>query len=211
VLGSIDAPALVRMAAKYKAVFEVVPLPGDFLRGGAPLVQVWVNGTMDHEQSAAIASKMSVASQRTMREDVLFGFRQLVDIADKALSPGINDPTTAVQVLDQLHELLYKVATGPIRSDVYRDESGKARVYVPQPSWDLFVDHALEEILLYGRQSIHVLRRMRELLIDLQKTVPNQCQAKLALFLERVETCIDTAFDDAADRSAARRLPRAVG
>jgi len=211
VLGSIDAPALVRMAAKREAIYEVVPLPGDFLRGGAALVRVWIGGALDEKHADAIAAKISVTSERTIREDVLFGFRQLVDVADKALSPGINDPTTAVEVLDQLHELLRDIASLPVRHDVYRDGNGTARVYVPQPSWPLFVDHALEEILLYGRGSIHVMRRMRSLLIDLETIVEPQERAALESFLARVETCIDDAFDDAADRAAARRLPRVLG
>ena len=106
-----------------------------------------------------------------MRNDSLFGFRQLVDIADKALSPGINDPTTAVQVLDQLHELLRKVAAQGPRSDAYNDESGTSRVLVPRTTWQGCLDHALEEILLYGRSSLHVMRRLRTLVVDLEQTV----------------------------------------
>lgn len=133
-----------------------------------------------------------------------------MDIAAKALSPGINDPTTAVQVVDQLHQLLHDVANEPLRSDVYRDVNGTPRVYVPQPAWANFVDSALEEVLLYGRKSIHVLRRLRELLIDLADSVRDVDRPKLESFLTRVETCIDAAFDDPADRAAARRLPRTI-
>ncbi len=210
VLGSIDGPALAKLAAEHDAVYEIVPQPGDFLRGDAPLVRVWLTGTIDEKHASAIHAKISIGRERTIREDVLFGFRQLVDIADKALSPGINDPTTAVEVIDQLHELLHDVANEPLRSDVYRDANGAPRVYVPQPAWANFVDSALEEVLLYGRGSIHVLRRLRELLIDLTDSVRDVDRPKLESFLARVETCIDAAFDDPADRAAARRLPRTV-
>jgi len=210
VLGSIDGPALAKLAAEHDAVYEIVPQPGDFLRGDAPLARVWLAGTIDEKHASAIRAKISLGRERTIREDLLFGFRQLVDIAAKALSPGINDPTTAVQVIDQLHELLHDVANESLRSDVYRDANGAPRVYVPQPTWANFVDSALEEVLLYGRGSIHVSQRLRELLIDLADSVRDTDRPKLESFLARVETCIDAAFEDPADRAAARRLPRTV-
>ncbi len=145
-----------------------------------------------------------------MREDVLFGIRQLVDVADKALSPGINDPTTAVQVLDELHELLRRIAAGGPRSDVYRDRAGVARVFVPRATWQQYLDHALEEILLYGRHSLHVSRRLRTLVIDLEQTVAAEYRPALAAYRQRVDVCIDEEFEAQADREAARRLPPAT-
>jgi len=209
-VSSVDSGGLVRLGAKIDAVLEVVPLIGDFLCTGAPTVRVWCSRKLEAAEADRIAAAVSIERERSMREDVLFGFRQLVDVADKALSPGINDPTTAVQVVDQLHELLRRVAAEEPRPHVHRDDAGITRLFVPQPTWEQFLDHALEEILLYGRHSLHVMRRLRSLIIDLEQTVRAEQRPALSAYLRRLESCIDEAFDVADDREAARRLPRAT-
>jgi uncharacterized membrane protein len=122
VVASIDATTLVRFGAKRDAVFEIVPLPGDFLCTGSPMVRIWCSHQLSSKEIEKVAGSVSIERERTMREDALFGFRQLVDIANKALSPGIDDPTTAVQVLDELHELLRRVAVAEPRPDVNRGQ-----------------------------------------------------------------------------------------
>jgi uncharacterized membrane protein len=209
-VASIDGATLLRIASNLDAVLEVVPLPGDSLCTGAPIVRVWCRREISSAQNDRIAGTVSIERERTMREDVLFGIRQLVDVADKALSPGINDPTTAVQVLDELHELLRRIAAGGPRSDVYRDRAGVARVFVPRATWQQYLDHALEEILLYGRHSLHVSRRLRTLVIDLEQTVAAEYRPALAAYRQRVDVCIDEEFEAQADREAARRLPPAT-
>lgn len=210
VVATIDATALTKIGMKLDAILEVVPVPGDFLCTGSPIVRVWCSHALSSSENDEIAATVSIERERTMREDALFGFRQLVDIADKALSPGINDPTTAVQVLDQLHELLRRVAESGPRPDVYRDEREVVRALVPRVTWAQYVDHALEEILLYGRRSLHVMRRLRTLVIDLEQTVTREYRPALASYRLRIEVCIDEGFEAAADREAARRLPPAT-
>jgi uncharacterized membrane protein len=93
---------------------------------------------------------------------------------------------------------------------VHQDEPGSGRVFVPRATWQQYVDHALEEITMYGRDSVHVLRRLRTLVIDLGQTVAEEYRPALSLHRQRIEMCIDEAFQASADREAARRLPRAV-
>ena len=96
-------------------------------------MQVW--GELDQGDSQALVSALSVARERTVHQDAAFGFRQLVDIAERALSPGINDPTTAVQVLDQLHDLLRRLAPRVIPGEQRVDDAGRLRLVVgPQNS-----------------------------------------------------------------------------
>jgi uncharacterized membrane protein len=209
-VADVDAKTLLKFACTNTATLEVVPLAGDFLSAGSPLVRVWCERELSGADIEAIAECVAIERDRTMRSDVLFGFRQLVDIADKALSPGINDPTTAVQVLDQLHELLRCVADRGPRSDAYGDDGGTVRVFVPSPSWAQYLDEALEEILLYGHGSIHVMRRLRVLVIDLEKSVGGEYRLALSRYRERIDGRIDATFDDPADRDAARRLPRST-
>ncbi|MDQ6944403.1 MAG: DUF2254 domain-containing protein [Candidatus Eremiobacteraeota bacterium] len=210
-VAGIDAGALVRFGAVIDARFEVIPLAGDFVRTGSPVVRAWCSRALSPGEIERAGRAISIERERSMRADPLFGFRQLVDIANKALSPGINDPTTAVLVLDQLAELLRAVAADEPRSDVYPDDRGVVRVFVPRPTWSAFVDASLEEILHYGRGSLHVMRKVRTLVVDLEEAVAPGYRPVLERYRLRVETSIDDAFTRPEDRAAARRLPPATG
>jgi uncharacterized membrane protein len=120
-----------------------------------------------------------IAGERTPEQDPAFGFRQLVDVAERALSPGINDPTTAVQVLDQIHDLLRALATRRFPSSARLDESGRLRLLLPRPSWSHYVHLAFDEIRHYGRDSIQVPRRIREAIDDLLTVAPLHRKAEL--------------------------------
>ncbi len=170
---------------------------------------VWAIPPLQRKDLQRLAGCISLERERTMREDPLFGFRQLVDVANKALSPGINDPTAAVQVLDQLHQLLYLFAEALPLRDVYRDGASVPRVFVPRPSWDDVLQHALEEILLYGCGSLDVMRRIRELVIDLESDVAPPLRPSLAAFLRRIDDAVDANFG-AADRESVRRTKSSV-
>jgi uncharacterized membrane protein len=108
-----------------------------------------------------------VGTERTPHQDPAFGFRQLVDVAERALSPGINDPTTAVQALDQIHDLLRSLCTRAIPAGSRMDDSGQLRLILPRPHWESFVRLGLDEIREYGEGSIQIARRLRVILEDL--------------------------------------------
>ena len=101
-----------------------------------------------------------------MQQDVAFGFRQLVDIGERALSPGVNDPTTAVQALDQLHVLLRRLATRPLRNGLHADDDGRLRLVTPAETFESYVELALGEIEQYGRDSAQVRARLVALKAD---------------------------------------------
>lgn len=107
-----------------------------------------------------------------MTQDAAFGFRQIVDIAERALSPGVNDPTTAVQALDELHDLLRRLARREIPSPLRLADDGSILLRVPRLGWADYVALALDEIRGYGAGSIQVARRLRYLLLDLKDVAP---------------------------------------
>lgn len=201
---SVDEPAILALAERTQAIVEVLPLAGDFVRSDATTMHVWATPPLADEDLHQLAGYLSLERERTMREDPLFGFRQLVDVADKALSPGINDPTTAAQVLDQVHELLYRFAQALPLRDVYCDGASVPRVFVPRPSWDDVLRIALEEILLYGCGSLHVMRRMHDLITDLESVVAPTLRPSLTTFLRRIDNAVDANFG-VADRASIRR------
>jgi len=208
VVVNVDMGRLSAIAEAVGCVFEVVPAPGDFLPRHGEAVRVW--GECEDLDERAVFAAIHLASERTAAEDPAFGFRQLVDIAERALSPGINDPTTAVQVLDHLHDLLACLSQREMPLYAVETCDGVARVYLRQPAWDVFVGLALDEIRQYGGASIQVMRRQRFLLDHLLSIVPPE----RALVLRRQEVLLDAAiergFPDASDREAAR-VPASQG
>jgi uncharacterized membrane protein len=159
----IDDDGLVRDASEHDLVIRVLTATGDFVADGVPVLKVNRPAVGD-EMAQQLWSRVSVARERTMQQDVAYGFRQLVDIGARALSPGTNDPTTASQVVDALHELLLQLAARPIPSPIRLDEEGVARVVLNEPDWDDYVELALEELRAYGSGHIQVVRRLASLI-----------------------------------------------
>ena len=168
VVTHIDIDRLVTMARDAGVVLRTELGPGDFVAEGAPLIEVLGAGAVDAGavDAGAVVGAITVSDDRTMQQDVAFGFRQLVDIAEKALSPGINDPTTAVQALDQLHDLLRRLATRSLRDGLYRDDRGAVRLVTPAETFAGYLDLALAEIDQYGADVLQVQRRIDVLLAD---------------------------------------------
>ena len=179
---------LVDLARQGSARLRLVPRVGDFVPCGAPLIEVRGGDGLDDE--AAVRAVL-LDNERTLHQDVAFGFRQLVDIAEKALSPGINDPTTAVQCLDQIHDLLRRLAGRPYPSGAHLDEDGELRLYVPSACWDDHVALALDEIRHWGAGSLQVQRRLRTLLLDLLEVAPPGRRRALARQLELLDARTD--------------------
>jgi len=147
----------------------VLPAVGEFVPEGGPLAHLY--GSWDGQAAGEVRRSVGFGDERTMEQDVGFGFRQLVDIAARALSPGTNDPTTAVQALDRIHDLLRRLARRrfPPRTLVNRGHA----VLLERPTFETFVSLGLDEIRLAGAGQLQVVRRMREILDDLETVVPD--------------------------------------
>jgi uncharacterized membrane protein len=151
---------------------------GRFVPEGAPVLDVHGDGPLD---DAALARCVHLGKDRTMEHDVAFGFRQLVDVAERALSPGTNDPTTAVQALDELHDLLRRLATRPLPDGVHRDADDRVRLLTPATRFEDFLTLALDEVDQYGADAAQVQARIDGLLLDLATAaLPEHRQAVLA-------------------------------
>jgi len=126
VVVGVDEDELFRAASHGDRRLELVPAIGDFVAENAPLIRLW--GSWDPPAAEALHASIGLADERTLDQDAAFGFRQLVDIAVRALSPGINDPTTAVQALDRIHDLLRRLAVSiPVALPRRRGRGGSRR------------------------------------------------------------------------------------
>jgi uncharacterized membrane protein len=135
-----------------------------------------------------------------MQQDIAFGFRQLVDIGVRALSPGVNDPTTAVQAIDRLHGLLRVLGSKAMPTSRCRDEAGVVRVDLAAADWDDYVHLTFDELRHYGGESMQVLRRLRAALDDLATAVPSGRRDALVDQIVLVQAAAERSFPDLIDR-----------
>ena len=138
-----------------------------------------------------------------MEQDPAYGFRLIVDIASKGLSPAINDPTTAVLAIDRIHHLLRHVGGRRLDNEQVRDASGRVRVLFRTPEWEDFVTLAVTEIRQFGGASIQVARRLRAMLENLIQTLPEVRVPLLRKELALVRRSAERFFTDPDDRALA--------
>src|ERR1700746_300730 len=122
---------------------------------------------------------MSIPIQVTAEQDPTFAFRIVVDIALRALSPAINDPTTGVLAIDQLHRMLRMVGKRRLRTDEISGPSGQLRVIFRTPNWGDFVHLSFSEIRSCGSNNLQIVRRLRAMIDNLIQTLPAQCHPQL--------------------------------
>jgi uncharacterized membrane protein len=130
--------------------------------------------------------------------------RILVDIAIKALSAAINDPTTAVMAIDQLHRMLRVVGLRHLHNDVLRDETSNMRLIFVTPKWEDYVHLTCTEIRHCGGRSVQVMRRMRSMLEHLLQSLPEHRHAELRRQLDLLDRTVNDSFAFAEDRALAR-------
>jgi uncharacterized membrane protein len=151
---------------------------------------------------------VQLGTDRTFEQDPKYAIRLLVDIAIRALSPAINDPTTAVQSLDQIEDLLLRMGQRDLDVGRVRAADGRLRLVMPVPTWNDLVVLALDEIRYCGATSVQVMRRMRALLEDLKEHVRPDRRPALEYYLARVDKGIRRDFEDADDQRDALEQDR---
>lgn len=194
VLVHVDYDRLVEAACDADCRIEVVPALGEFVAAGAPLLQV------DGDRSrlpAGIDRTLQLALERTLDQDVAYGFRMLVDIAERSLaeSPYL-DPTTAVQAIDRLHDSLRHLSRRRLPDGVHRDRDGRPRLIVPVMTWDAYVHLAFDEIRQVGAGSPQVARRLRSAFEDLLSYAPPERRAVVRDQLRLLELAIQEQVPD---------------
>lgn len=197
----IDTDALLYMARESGGVMEVQAAIGDTLIESTPLVHVYDSRRFVDEQ--LIRGAFELGEERTFDEDPKYALRLLVDIAVRALSPGVNDPTTAVQALDQIADLLVRLSRRRLELGTYADAQGQVRVVIPFPTWDDFLSLAFNEICDYGATSVQVMRRMNALLNDLLAAAPVERRETLRRWKLRLYASIKKHFEDPDDQQRA--------
>jgi uncharacterized membrane protein len=205
---AVDLDTLVREAARTDGVIELVPQVGDFVATDEPLLILY-GGAVGIDDSI-LRTTVAFGPERTMEQDPLFSFRIMVDIALKALSPAINDPTTAVLALDQIHRVLRVVGKRRLRGETIRDRRGQRRVIYRTPNWEDFVHLACVEIRGCGAGNVQIARRMLAMLENLIASLPAHRHPALEEERQRLERALEPLYPIPDDLALAR-IPDSQG
>ncbi|MBV8605921.1 MAG: DUF2254 domain-containing protein [Singulisphaera sp.] len=198
---AFDVRGLVSLAERADCVIELVPQVGDFVATKDALFRVFRGGAT--LTAGELRGSVALGQERTLEQDPAFAFRILVDMASKGLSPGINDPTTAVLALDQIHHLLRTVGDRHLGDGRVRDAAGRLRLVYRTPDWADFVHLAVTEIRHFGAASIQVARRLRAMLEDLIEGLPEERAALLRPELALLHRSAERSFPDPEDQALA--------
>jgi uncharacterized membrane protein len=202
-----DIDALVRQAQQAGAVIVMAHGVGDTLLADATVLRV--HGARAALPESDLMRCIHLALERTAEQDPKYPIRLLVDIAIRALSPAINDPTTAVQAIDQIEDLLRRLGRRELDAGYARDAGGVLRVVFPMPTWEDYLSLAFHEIRQYGANSIQVMRRLRSALVGLQDSATPAARVDVVRrYLMQLDAVIERAIPDAIDQEAARHEDR---
>jgi uncharacterized membrane protein len=193
VVVAIDRSRLIAAAVRADATIELVPAVGEFVGPGEALLCVHGGEAPD---VATLRAAVVIADERTIEQDPAFAIRIAVDTAIRALSPAVNDPTTAVHGLDVLELIVRDLAARDLEASLARDGDGTVRLVWPTPSWPDILDLAFDEIRHYGAESVQVCRRLRAVLDDLRATTVAVRHAAIDDHLRRLEATVRTTLPD---------------
>jgi uncharacterized membrane protein len=201
----------VELARAADCALELVPAIGQFVPAGAPLFIV--HGASDTLRDEEVAQTVELDLERTLDQDTGYGLRLLVDIAERSISESpFQDPTTAVQAIDRLHDCLRQLARRPFPDGMHRDDSGVVRLTTKTMDWDAYVHLAFDEVRRAGARSPQVTRRLEAALQDLLSIAPTERRPVLEEQLQMLEPAvIDATFDERDAVFALEPDPQGIG
>jgi len=194
VIQAIDVPRIIGGAREGDAAVEFVVAIGETVQQQAPVAVV--HGATDMALDTTVRRAIRTGAERTFEQDPTLPFRVLADIALRALSSGINDPTTAVQVLDSEEGLLRMLVARDLDVGEITGPRGNVRVLLPLPSWGDYVGLAVDELVDMGAKYVQVRRRLERLLRDLLALAPASRRAPLQIRLDCLVSGRSTAESD---------------
>jgi uncharacterized membrane protein len=168
----IDTARLVALAKLYGLNVIVLRRVGHFVPEGVPLANVSNGEKLTTARITELCEVFDIGPTRTLEQDIEFGVLQIVDIALKAISPAVNDPSTAINCIDQLGRVLIRFASREQTDTRYYDPPGVLRVSIPWLTLDRLMESAFEQIRHYSETDVAVSLRLLRALTDISSTIP---------------------------------------
>lgn len=213
----VDQGKLVDLAENLDAVISLDREPGEFLVLGTPLASFWRRrgGSVISPGDVAklqkgVCNAVFTGSERTAAQDVGYGLRQLTDVVNKALSPGINDPTTAVHALGHTAGLLVELIRCELGATTLASDVGVTRVILARPSFGQYLDSAISQPRRYGASDPMVADSLYRLLLALAWNARSQHRAVITGQLERLRKAVEKEDFDRVERAHFATLHREV-
>ncbi|MBK5570573.1 DUF2254 domain-containing protein [Ensifer sp. SSB1] len=199
---AVDMKFLASRATRTDGVIELAARIGDFISYGQPLFRLY--GGAKTISSRELRSSIAFGRERTVEQDPTFAFRVIVDIATKALSKAINDPTTAVLAIDQLHRLLRSVGGRDLHNECICDPQGHVRLILRTPDCEDFLQLTCREIRIYGAENLQIARRLRAMIDNLEEVLPDSRKSVLRIERDLLDRMIDKVYLLPEDAALAR-------
>ena len=169
----VDTRRLVALAKHYHVTIRILRRVGHFVPAGIPLVMVSKGKRLSPEGTAELLAAFDLGPTRTLQQDVEFGVLQIVDVALKAISPAVNDPTTAINCVDQLSRILIRFASREPPEDLLYDPPGIVRAGIAWIHFERLLDAAFEQIRMYSKTDVAVSLRLLRALGDIAASTPD--------------------------------------
>jgi uncharacterized membrane protein len=206
-IAAIDQKSLVELARRCDALIELDCAVGDTIVYDTKLLQV--RGASLQLPETKLWRAFRLADERTFEQDPKYPIRLLVDIAIKALSTAINDPTTAVQAIDQIEDLLRRLGRRNLEDVHAEDRQGIVRLIYPTPNWEDFLSLSFDEIRQYGVSSVQVMRRLRSALVGVAASISDDSRiASIDRYIQHLDLVISRSPLDAEDQAVASQQDR---
>ncbi len=187
----VDTRHLVELAKTYHVKLHVVRRVGHFVPEDTPILMAYKGERLSQDGIDDLRHAFDIGPSRTLQQDVEFGVLQIVDIALKAISPAVNDPSTGVSSVDQLSRILIRFASRDLPECLLYDPPGVLRVSIQWIDFERLLTSAFEQIRLYSQSDIAVSLRMLRALGDIASTTtdPNYHRALQAMGRRIVDGC----------------------
>ncbi len=169
----VDTRRLVALAKHYHVTIRVLRRVGHFVPAGIPLVMVSKGNRLPPEGPAELLAAFDFGPTRTLQQDVEFGVLQIVDVALKAISPAVNDPTTAINCVDQLSRIMIRFASREPPEDLLYDPPGIVRASIGSIHFERLLEAAFEQIRMYSKADVAVSLRLLRALGDIAASTPD--------------------------------------
>lgn len=210
---AMDVRGLVRWARKHDSLVVVAHTMGDFVPAGAELIRAYGVRDTGPRDEPRLRGMIVLGVERTVEQDPAFAIRIMVDIAEKALSAAVNDPTTAVQVLNQLGDVLRLIGTVDVVPSHWSGaREGRTGLVIPVRGWEDYLSLGTTEIREYGASAIQVMRQMRAMLGELHRDVRPEHRPAVVEELTRLDATVAGSFGESVDLDRASTAdPQGIG